>query len=254
MNISNNIKLNLGRVLPVLLFIILVLNATITVADLSPLDSGNYELQDSNLIKRLYRHVSMPELPAIEQLLIESSVQTAEEFSSEQQKQLEIIINYLKENENDAAILPWHKFVKDLKHSEFQEDALAAIKYVLKESYLQSTDDLRFYATKVKYINDKKKSIRTSLREIRQIQGHLIPCDDEMYLGAYSECDRILMADVELSIRQLEEELQSVGEDAQLMNLDLQNVIQAQQQTMQTLSNVSKALHDAAMAIIRNIK
>ena len=113
---------------------------------------------------------------------------------------------------------------------------------------------MRFYATKVKYINDKKKSIRTSLREIRQIQGHLIPCDDEMYLGAYSECDRILMADVELSIRQLEEELQSVGEDAQLMNLDLQNVMQAQQQTMQTLSNVSKALHDAAMAIIRNIK
>ena len=51
----------------------------------------------------------------------------------------------------------------------------------------------------------------------------------------------------------LEEKLQSMGEDAQLANIDLQNKLQKQQQTLQTMSNVSKAAHDTAMSIIRKI-
>jgi hypothetical protein len=51
----------------------------------------------------------------------------------------------------------------------------------------------------------------------------------------------------------LEEELSTVGDDAQLANIDLQNTLQKQQQTLQTMSNVSKAAHDTAMAIIRKI-
>ena len=51
-------------------------------------------------------------------------------------------------------------------------------------------------------------------------------------------------------IETLEDELASVGDDAQLANIDLQNALQKQQQTMQTMSNVSKMLHDTGMAII----
>ena len=51
----------------------------------------------------------------------------------------------------------------------------------------------------------------------------------------------------------LEQKLSSVGDDAQLANIDLQNKLQQQQQTLQTMSNVSKMLHDTAMAIIRKI-
>jgi hypothetical protein len=52
----------------------------------------------------------------------------------------------------------------------------------------------------------------------------------------------------------LEERLSSVGDDAQLANIDLQNSLQKQQQTFQTISNVMKARHDIAMAAIRNIR
>jgi hypothetical protein len=48
-------------------------------------------------------------------------------------------------------------------------------------------------------------------------------------------------------------QLESMGEDAQLANVDLQNTLQKQQQTLQTLSNISKALHDTAMAVIRKM-
>ena len=43
------------------------------------------------------------------------------------------------------------------------------------------------------------------------------------------------------------------GDDAQLANVDLQNVLQTQQQTIQMMSNISKTMHDTAMAVIRKI-
>lgn len=54
-------------------------------------------------------------------------------------------------------------------------------------------------------------------------------------------------------IANLEATLNSVGDDAQLANVDLQNVLQKQQQTLQMMSNISKMLHDTAMEIIRKI-
>ncbi len=45
----------------------------------------------------------------------------------------------------------------------------------------------------------------------------------------------------------------SVGDGAQLANIATQNVPQKQQQTLQMISNVSKMLHDTAMAVIRKI-
>jgi hypothetical protein len=53
---------------------------------------------------------------------------------------------------------------------------------------------------------------------------------------------------------ELENQLANSGDDAQLANIDLQNSVQKQQQTLQTMSNVSKALHDIAMKSIRNTR
>jgi hypothetical protein len=48
--------------------------------------------------------------------------------------------------------------------------------------------------------------------------------------------------------------LDSVGEDdAQLANVDLQNMLQKQQQTLQMMSNISKMLYDTATAVIRKL-
>ena len=54
-------------------------------------------------------------------------------------------------------------------------------------------------------------------------------------------------------IKNMEENLNTVGDDAQLANVDLQNVLQKQQQTLTMMSNISKILHDTAMAIMRKI-
>ncbi len=49
------------------------------------------------------------------------------------------------------------------------------------------------------------------------------------------------------------EAMKEVGDDAQLANIDLQNILQKQQETLQMMSNISKMLHDTAMAIIRKM-
>jgi hypothetical protein len=41
--------------------------------------------------------------------------------------------------------------------------------------------------------------------------------------------------------------------DSQLKEIDLQNSLQKQQQTIQMLSNISKVLRDTALAVIRKI-
>jgi hypothetical protein len=71
--------------------------------------------------------------------------------------------------------------------------------------------------------------------------------------------DRVPLAEVksmallEAATARWEERLATVGDDAQLANIDLQNMLQKQQQTLQMISNISKMLHDTAMAVVRNI-
>lgn len=58
---------------------------------------------------------------------------------------------------------------------------------------------------------------------------------------------------LETEIKALEEKLQIMGDDAQLANVDLQNILQKQQQTLQMLSTISKLLNETAMAVIRKM-
>jgi hypothetical protein len=52
---------------------------------------------------------------------------------------------------------------------------------------------------------------------------------------------------------EISDSFRTIGEDAQLANVDLQNVLQKQQQTLQMMSNISKALFDTAQSVIRKI-
>lgn len=59
--------------------------------------------------------------------------------------------------------------------------------------------------------------------------------------------------ELERYLDHMDRKLTSIGDDAQLANIDLQNMLQKQQQTFQMLSNISKVLHETALAVIRKI-
>jgi hypothetical protein len=88
-----------------------------------------------------------------------------------------------------------------------------------------------------------------------------MPAMDKERRAAIAEAERAMtdsLARVEAACsdytaaieRALEE---ASGDDAQLANVDLQNILQKQQQSLQMMSNISKMLYDTAMAVIRKI-
>jgi hypothetical protein len=100
-------------------------------------------------------------------------------------------------------------------------------------------------------LDESISSAITALSEVKAdtetLQG-IAPSTDATteILGASLEA-------VAMSVNVFEAALNTVGDDAQLANVDLQNVLQQQQQTLQMASNISKMLHDAAVAVIRKI-
>ena len=165
----------------------------------------------------------------------------------------------------------------------------ALIQEVLRESYLQATEDLRSYAEKVRYFNQQKKAVRDYLNSLREAKASILSAAQtrginlcsvekkdvavlqEMIVEAarpyevgsveFELCipDRVPRADLtslaqfDNEIARWESKLNSIGDDAQLANVDLQNILQKQQQTLQMMSNISKTLFDTAMSVIRKM-
>ena len=159
----------------------------------------------------------------------------------------------------------------------------------MREAYLQATEDLRAFAEKVRELNRQKKVLRTYLSALREFKARVLSAarergvdlcrlgeKDVTTLGAvfkdhahghevgdreYGFCVPGRVPPVEVNsvelldneIARWEDRLNTIGDDVQLANVDLQNILQKQQQALQMLSNISKAQHDTVMTIIRKI-
>jgi hypothetical protein len=190
----------------------------------------------------------------------------------------------------------WHSMASNLGFDATSVDVNALVQMVLRQAYQENTQDLHFYAMKVKFFNGVKKAIRKEITKAREVLADqagrngedplikkisdelseeityplleyngtftgnesnangeftslLQPKLDEEKLPIYADTKE----ELDTHIQNLEETLNSVGDDAQLANVDLQNMLQKQQQTLQMMSNIAKMLHDTAMAVIRKI-
>ncbi len=178
----------------------------------------------------------------------------------------------------------WAGYVGKLANEGGPIDVNELVQAVLREAYTANTQDLRFFAEKVKFYNELKKQIRDELTRAREtfagtagqadtasVSFSAVSFDTTFYGPRDWDNDGDLdytnpsptsggtapvvttRGNLDAYIKGLEEKLNSVGDDAQLANVDLQNMLQKQQQTLQMLSNISKMLHDTAMAVIRKI-
>jgi chromosome segregation ATPase len=132
----------------------------------------------------------------------------------------------------------WTAFLEGATKGGGAVDPNALVQWVLTESYKQTNEDLKLYADKVKHFNELKAKLRDEIQKARLAQGTA--------LG-------VARQEADARRRQLEDKLNTVGDDAQLANVDLQNILQKQQQTLQMMSNISKMLYDTANSVIRKI-
>jgi chromosome segregation ATPase len=158
------------------------------------------------------------------------SKKRTELYTREKEELKQIGAMIARGEEKEAIETRWENLVSRLAVSDEPVDINSLIQHVLQESYIETNRDLEFYAEKLKYFNSIKQQIREHLKNLRTTRGMI---DDQ--------------------IESMENDLQTVGDDAELVNIDLQNMLQKTQQTIQMMSNVSKVLHDTAMAVIRKI-
>ncbi|HET6344020.1 MAG TPA: hypothetical protein VFH51_03760, partial [Myxococcota bacterium] len=171
----------------------------------------------------------------------------------------------------------WSQFLSRMSVDGWM-DVNQLIQWVMREAYVNNTEDLKIYAQRVKYFTDLRRVLRTEISRARKFQSdHRQGHGGDASLDAPFDRKRFdteprVTADgawqvrepqpdgevtdgkaVEAYIKDLEQLLSGVGDDAQMAQLELQNMSQRQQQVMQMLSNLSKVLHDTSMAIIRKI-
>lgn len=162
----------------------------------------------------------------------------------------------------------WSSLISNMRSEGATVDVNALIQMATKQAYAETNKDLQFYAEKVRYYNDLKVSIREELNETRlrlsASKGVELTAvaRQKVYALKPASYKRLVVrqgrpmsskADYAAYIRKLEGVLASVGDDAQLANIDMQNMLQKQQQTVQMMSNISKMLHDTAMSVIRKM-
>ena len=179
-------------------------------------------------------------------------------LTGQEQQALREIAGQIKAHDTRSATNGWSALLTTLNRGNIPVDVNALTQFVLRESYLQSNKDLKDHADKVKRLNEEKKQCRREMADLgsgiadlkrKQLERRPVgkpPQPPDPYA--------VQLAALTKSLRQLEERCSKLNDDGQLANIDLQNAMQRQQQALQMISNISKTLHDTAMAIIANIK
>jgi hypothetical protein len=157
----------------------------------------------------------------------------------------------------------WANFVQDIAQKDPLVDIDALVQAAMFELYQQESQSLEQALQQLHRLNELKRQTRKELNRarqhrkkmsVRQRDGGTLPLyRPEKIADVTSKSSINSLQDMSSHIQQLENKLNSVGDDAQLANIELQNALQKQQQLLQIMSQISKMLHDSAAAIIRKI-
>jgi hypothetical protein len=156
----------------------------------------------------------------------------------------------------------WKQFVNKSKNMDIN----SAINIVIDEAKQETSRNVNQRRAKVQKYNEIKRIISQEINTDRAIlsrsAGRIQPIQRNVYVIERGNPDKFAVqkgnvittrGELDNSIKDLENKLDSVGDDAQLANVDMQSALQQQQQTLQMLSTISKLLYDTAMAVIRKI-
>jgi hypothetical protein len=169
------------------------------------------------------------------------------------------------EQDPAAGKAAWKALLEKHKGALRQKDALFAARWLVRESVMEPVAELALAADRARFHEQRRAAVKDHIGALQALQGKsgkvqiralTLSSAHTKHASAFSvaaHAKDVSHAALAQKIKEWEEKLKTVGDDAQLANVDLQNVLQKQQQTLQMLSSVSKMLHDTALAVIRKI-
>jgi hypothetical protein len=140
------------------------------------------------------------------------------------------------------------------------------MRWALREGVLETSPALALAADRARFSAEQREELAALLARLRAIRlqskGPAQITDVVLTLtfskGAPAVASRstktLTPAQLDALIAALEAKLQTLGDSAQLTQIDLQQAMAQQQQMIQTLSNIMKSLHDTSTGIIDNLK
>jgi hypothetical protein len=191
-----------------------------------------------------------------------------------QRVQLRHTINLLRAGDQRAGVAAWQGFLSTVGPEQPPLDIAALVQWVVRQSYIESNEELKARADKVQFFNEQKKAVREYLADLREAQSALQKPGREAGIASpvatvrepvlaetvaarravtYRSNKIEVARELADEVGKWDEALSRLGDEGQLANVDMQNWLQKQQQLLTLLSSISKQLHDAAMAIIRKI-
>jgi len=197
--------------------------------------------------------------------LIVNAQRTGQPFKPNQLVELKRIGVMIGQGKPDSEVQDaWKTVVNNNKDIDIN----GAIENILSEAKLEAQRNVNNARERVKSTSLLKEQVSNELRSARLnlsqiiktkepiiMQRKLFSLSPELKGKVIITPTASISSQDEMSayVNELEGKLNSIGDDAQLANVDLQNILQKQQQLLQMLSNISKLLSDTALAVIRKL-
>jgi len=166
----------------------------------------------------------------------------------------------------EGAKTDWAALVNRVAGRRDRTDVQAVLAWILRQAYLEGIPPLRDAADRVRVTEEARGALLQHVAAVRQQAASLtgtrrltMPAADvhrfqpgQQTLLAWRQV-AMTKGEIDAYLTATARHLDTLGDDAQLANVDLQHVLQKQQQTLQMLGTISKLLHDTAMAVVRKI-
>lgn len=199
----------------------------------------------------IYLALAVPKEPGLEAMGSFSGIHTRgasllqirKTLTPQRQTQLKAFANQLRKNPTAPDV---QKQLKELSQkgqgktsSASPADANAIILQVLRQSYLETSKDLQFYAAKVKASNEQKKQVRERIQEIREKLAHTTNAKDRETLQNMKE--------------KLEQRLKDLEAQDKLGNFEIQRLMSQYNQAEQATAAILKKKQDTESRVIQKI-
>lgn len=200
-----------------------------------------------------------------------AAAESPADLTASQKQQLEAVATALRAGNKELARKHWNEFSNKYFTARDKSAHLDTLVYVvLKDGVLPNGPSAPQRSVEIDKVRakiaglDKVRSGGTNyVTRLRQLSSLKEPATVRKLEVKYdaagvaslieSQEAKMSLEALEAEIRKWEEKLNAIGDDAQLANVDLQNMLQKQQQTLQMMSNISRMLYDTALAVIRKI-
>jgi hypothetical protein len=170
-------------------------------------------------------------------------LQSRKLLSEQQRSRLKAFAGQLRKNPNAPNLQSqWKELTRKGQgqtSSISQSDINAFVHYVLRESYLETTKDLQYYASKVKAFNEMKKELREQIQKIHEQMARTNDANEKR-------------ATVEMK-EKIEQTLKDLENQENQMNFEIQKLMARYNQAEQTASSLLKKKQDTDSSTIRKI-